>query len=56
MDGKEVTLKLTSEQEEAIKAFFAHNEWEYKEIGKFSNVEFYFLKQRNAFFMSEVIY
>ena len=37
-----MTLKLTSEQEEAIKAFFAHNEWEYKEIGKFQMLNFIF--------------
>ena len=35
MAKRRVTLDLSEEQEEAIKAFFAHNDWEFKEVGMY---------------------
>ena len=32
MTTRNVLLQLTSEQEETIKALFAHNDWDYKEL------------------------
>ena len=32
MTTRTVFLELTQEQEETIKALFAHNEWDYKEL------------------------
>ena len=32
MATRQVTLEVTVEQEETIKALFGHNNWDYKEI------------------------
>ena len=35
MAKRRVTLDLSEEQEAAIKAFFAHNDWEFEEVGMY---------------------
>jgi len=35
MQKYDLTIRVDSEQEEAMRAFFAHNDWDFEKIGKF---------------------
>ena len=35
MEKYTITIRIDREQEEAIRAFFAHQEWTFEEIGKY---------------------
>ena len=37
-DTYKIHLEVTEEQELAIQAFYAHNNWHYNRIGKFRNI------------------
>jgi len=35
MQKYDITIRVDREQEEAIRAFFAHQDWPFEEIGKY---------------------
>jgi len=35
MEKYTITIRINREQEEAIRAFFAHQDWTFEEIGKY---------------------
>ena len=35
MDKYDLTIRVDREQEEAIRALFAHNKWNFEQIGKY---------------------
>ena len=47
---RQVTIKMTTEQEEAVKALFAYNDWDYDSEGKdrcmfyLKSIEFIFIE------------
>jgi len=44
MQKYNLTIRVDREQEEAIRAFFAHNDWNFEQIGKYEESNIYYFK------------